>query len=659
MPAGPAAGASHAPNLDCDALPCAAVLPEARVFAPHPSLPIFEGKSASGDVVGWVARSDDLVATLGYSNKPISTLVGVSPSGTIEGVRVIQHSEPILLVGIPEQRFFDFVSHYRGLPADARVVIGKAKDPDVVTIDAISGATVTCLAENQTIMETARAVGAGVGILEASRAVPGHFARDDRPRTWEELIEAGVFGRLTVTQKDMGLPADRDGTPFVDLFFTFADPPWVGRSLLGDAVYTHEMAATPKAHLLVIFGWGTSSFKGSGFVRGGTFDRVRLEQGLKSITFSDWDYRNVPEAVADGAPAFKEGALFRVKPSDIDPGQPFTLTFLGSRYDKRTAFSRSFQSFQATHRLPSSMYVLDGPSPENQLLAQAWRVGGARALMVGLIYGFVILLFAFRKRVMRDKRRLVRLHTAVMVTSFVGLGLWLRAQPSVTQILTVFDSALHGWRWALFLSEPILWVSWIAITFVSLVWGRGVFCGWLCPYGTMTELLYKVGGALGLPRYELPDRVHQKLRFVRYGVLVVLVGVFLYAPATGERLAEVEPFKTTFFVLPWTRHALLIAWWLVLLLASTMMWRPFCRYLCPLGAGLALLGSFRLSGPYRRDFCSKCKICTRGCEPKAIRPDGTIDPRECLSCMECEANYNDDDVCPPLVQIKRRKERAA
>ena len=72
-----------------------------------------------------------------------------------------------------------------------------------------------------------------------------------------------------------------------------------------------------------------------------------------------------------------------------------------------------------------------------------------------------------------------------------------------------------------------------------------------------------------------------------------------------------------------------------------------------MGAGLALFNTFRFAGPRRRNFCESCNICERGCEPKAIRPDGTIDPRECLSCMDCEASYRNHEQCPPLVGIDR------
>ena len=151
--------------------------------------------------------------------------------------------------------------------------------------------------------------------------------------------------------------------------------------------------------------------------------------------------------------------------------------------------------------------------------------------------------------------------------------------------------------------------------------------------------------------------MHNKLRWLRYVILVGLVVVFVISPQLGEMLAEIEPFKSTFFVLPWTRHVLLFGWWILLLVYALFTYRPFCRYLCPLGAALAIPGSLRFSGPRRRNFCADCKICTRTCEPRAIRPNGTIDPRECLSCMECEANYRNETVCPPLVGLLRLKEK--
>jgi NosR/NirI family nitrous oxide reductase transcriptional regulator len=284
---------------------------------------------------------------------------------------------------------------------------------------------------------------------------------------------------------------------------------------------------------------------------------------------------------------------------------------------------------------------------------QAWsnRAGEVAILIIYLL--LVVSVFIARAYTTADGKRLERLHMASMLFGFLVIGVYIGAQPSVTQILTLVGSVVHEWRWDLFLSEPFVFVSWMFISLVSVIWGRGVFCGWVCPYGAMSELAFKASHAVGIKTYELPDAWHFRLRYLRYAVAGVLVVVFLWDAAAGERMAEIEPFKSTFLVPAWTRHWGFLAWWVLLLGLSFFMFRPFCRYLCPLGGYIALLSSFRPSGPRRRQFCGSCKICAPACEPRAIRPNGTIDPRECLSCLDCEATYRNPKVCPPLLVIAR------
>ena len=649
----PALGKASSPEpLDCGKLGCKTVLPKALRFERGAGgAPYWVGHDNDG-VVGWVGLSTDVLDVPGYSGKPLATLVGLSPSGHITGVRVVQHSEPILLVGIPESALERFVASYVGRSASDKVVVGKAADPGAVSIDVVSGATVTVLAENRTIMETARKLGQRVGVIAGDVGVPGHFVATEEVWSWARLMQERAFGRLTVPAEAMGLPPS--DAPFLDLYFTIADAPQIGRSLLGDREYDWlKDQLKAGEHLVVVLGNGSSSFKGSGFVRGGLFDRVRLEQGLRSLMFRDRDYHNLADVRAAGAPAFKEGAVFIARGGQLDPGAKYDLVFLGSRYDQRGGFSRDFHAFRATHRLPSSVYVLDGPDPDQAVWRAAWSARRWHVLAVSAFLLIVAGIFAARRLTTSSMRGLKLLHTLTLLASFALLGLVLRAQPSVTQLFTLIDGALGSWRWGLFLSEPVLFVTWIFVALVVVIWGRGVFCGWTCPYGAFNELLFRLGRLVRLPEFELPDRAHRWLRHLRYLILAGLVGAFVYSAELGETLAEIEPFKTTFFVAPWTREWLFVAWWLALAAVALVWYRPFCRYLCPLGAALALPSSLRASGPYRRSFCKNCKICARGCEPRAIRPDGSIDPRECLSCMECEANYRDEAVCPPLIAIDR------
>ena len=651
--------------LDCQQDPCAMVLPAASRFEAVEGRPYQVGLDDDGQAVGWVALSTDLTDVKGYSGKPLTTLVGLSTDGTITGGRVLHHSEPILLVGIPEQKLHDFVDNYKGVRADERVVVGNGK-PGERSVDIVSGATVTVLAENQTILETARALGQDVGAIERSPPLLGHFVEEDTTWTWDQLIESEALGHLQVSASEMGADGagyqDKagEGQPFIDLYFTLADAPQIGRALLGEHTWASKMAALqPDEHLFVLLGNGSSTFKGSGFVRGGIFDRIRVEQGLDYLVFTDMDYMNLSSVPAAGAPTFKEAALFIARDARLDPGRPFSLIFLGSRFDAKGGYSREFHTFEATHRLPRSLYKLDQPDPDDDIWKQAWSNTPWRTTAVVIWLLAVVGVFAGRRWTTARMARLKVLHTSFLLFAFVIGGLVLGMQPSVTQVLTFIGSVLHGWNLRLFLSDPLLFVGWIFIAVVTIIWGRGVFCGWTCPYGALNELLFKLGRKLHIPEYELPDPIHRKLRWLRYFIFAGLVAAYLYDPILGEKAAEVEPFKSTFLVAPWTREWWFIGWWGLLLAISLTTYRPFCRYVCPLGAALAIPGSARISGPYRRDFCSKCKICTKGCEPKAIRDNGTIDPRECLSCMECEANWRDDQVCPPLVKIRRDLERRA
>ncbi len=662
LPAGGALAAAPPARLDCAQLACARVLPGAARFEAVAGQPFLEGRSAEGDALGWVVMSTDVVDIMAYSGKPLVTLVGLDPDARIVGARVVHHSEPILLVGIPEKTLHDFAATYAGRDAVAKVIVGRTDDPDAITVDAISGATVTALALNRTILDAARHVGTTMGVISTDRKRGGRFVESTETWSWARMEREGVFGRLTVSQEAMHgaeaeAPADGEPPePFIDLWFTIADARPVGTGLLGVHQYEWLMKQLqPGQHLLVVAGEGTSSFKGSGFVRGGMFDRIRVEQGLDALTFRDVNYKNLSPVYAEDAPDFKEGAVFLTDAGQLDPGLPFDFVFLGSRYSGRGGFEREFKSFKSTFAIPSSIYVLDPLPPpvvSEPIWKQAWRNNTLGLVVLGGLLLLVSGLFIARRWLTASMSRLRATHRVVLVASAVLLGFWLKAQPSVTQVLTLVGSLLD-WKLELFLTEPLLFVFWIYLALLFVVWGRGVFCGWLCPYGALTELVHQVGRRLGIGDKQLPPKIHGALRWLRYAILAGLIPAYLYSPELGERLAEVEPFKSTFFVAPWTRHWGLFGWWLLLAGASLVMYRPFCRYVCPLGAALAVGSSFRTLGPRRRQFCGKCRICPRGCEPLAIGPDGRIDPRECLSCMECEANYADADVCPPLIALAR------
>ena len=123
-------------------------------------------------------------------------------------------------------------------------------------------------------------------------------------------------------------------------------------------------------------------------------------------------------------------------------------------------------------------------------------------------------------------------------------------------------------------------------------------------------------------------------------------------------MAEVEPFKSTFLVGGvWNRSWPFVLYWVVLFGISLFVERPFCKYLCPLGAGLAIPTTFRHVPLKRKAECQTCHACQKGCGSLAIDDAGRIDQRECLLCLGCQILYYDPQTCPPLSKERRTRTR--
>jgi NosR/NirI family nitrous oxide reductase transcriptional regulator len=660
----------HASPDLCAYAPCRDVLPGADSFSPRKGRPAYvegyRGAGAQRSLAGYVFLSSDTSDIPAYSGKPVVTLVGMDATGHITGVKVLKHSEPILLVGIPESALAKFIGQYLGRFAGDKVKIGKGRSgDDPGGVDAISGATVTVIAENQTIMRGAYEVARQVGLVKASARPQAKLAPFHGRMSWSALVSEGSIGRLTVDASQLGLPPATE--PYVDLWFGDLAAPDVGRNVLGDATYAGLMQELkPGEHAIFVVGNGTESFKGSAFVRGGIFDRIQLRQGHDTLTFRDTDYRNLYGIAAEGAPSYRESGIFIVRDAAFSQAYPWKLVFLGNRRDPATG-AKTFEDFEAEYWLPDR--ALEGGRPQVEKPESAWvgiwKADAIPLAAFALLLAAVSVLYAKRDKLVRranhkDQRwiSLPRYLAWMLAIGFVGF--YLKAQPSVTQVLTWFHAILFEWHWELFLSDPFIFVFWWFIIVGVFFVGRGLFCGWLCPYGALSEMAYKLGAAIGLKRFQfqLPKRWHDRLKWVKYAVFAGLLAVSFHSMGTAEKLAEVEPFKTTFLVGVWNRSWPYVLFWGVLLGWSMLSERPFCKYLCPLGAGLAIPSTFRNFRLKRKAECDTCHACQKACGSQAIDDQGRIDSRECLLCLECQVLYYDDHACPPLAKERKARTKA-
>ncbi|MGB1702904.1 MAG: 4Fe-4S binding protein, partial [Cycloclasticus sp.] len=128
-----------------------------------------------------------------------------------------------------------------------------------------------------------------------------------------------------------------------------------------------------------------------------------------------------------------------------------------------------------------------------------------------------------------------------------------------------------------------------------------------------------------------------------------------YDLALAQTLSEIEPFKTT-ITLGFDREWYFVVFAVSLLTIGLFVHKFYCRYVCPLGAGLAILGRFHLfKWLDRRKDCGKpCQVCHVRCDIKAIKKTGQIDYSECIQCLECLVIYNDQQQCAPVMLKNKR-----
>jgi polyferredoxin len=122
------------------------------------------------------------------------------------------------------------------------------------------------------------------------------------------------------------------------------------------------------------------------------------------------------------------------------------------------------------------------------------------------------------------------------------------------------------------------------------------------------------------------------------------------APSYTDSLTKLEPFETAisfYFVHDWPY----VLWAVVSLGLGLVVYRGYCRYLCPLGAALAAVNFLqRWAWIPRRDECgAPCQSCKHRCEYQAIEPSGEIEYAECFQCLDCVAIYQDEERCLPLI----------
>lgn len=630
-----------------------------------------------GRVVGYFLFTQDVVASKGFSGKPFNIALGLALDGTIAGARIIEQHEPILVIGVSAQDLEAFVAQYIGLDIRTPVkVVRRVRNKNEV--DAVSGATISSVVLSDAIIRSARAVGRARGVLESAGIDFDSFVRRD----WSALVDDGSvvsrrirYGRVRAELEGKGAslfpPGVREPEPDAmvsEIFVALATPARIGRNLMGDLKFNSVMGGLEDGdQIMFVAGTGLYSFKGTDYRRTGVFDRLQIVQAEKTFRVSRDNYRRIDELAIEGPPKLRDKALFILPAATgFDPAKEwrFELVVKGITEEGRDASAL----FPVVYELPETYFLksisaersLFGYSLEDKIWVEIWQGRIIDIVIVILALACLTTVLFLQDRITMSRHLHGRIRLGFLLFTTVWLGWYAGAQLSVLNVLTFADALRTGFEWEFFLLEPLVFILWGFVALTLLFWGRGVYCGWLCPFGAMQELTSKIARALKLPQLKIPFVVNERLWPLKYVVFVLLFAVALGDMTLAQTLSEVEPFKTA-VVLHFIRDWRFVIYALLVLGTSLFVERAFCRYLCPLGAALAIPARLRMFEWLRRRWIcgTQCAICAGRCPVQAIHPDGHINPNECVNCLNCQVEYFDDQVCPTMVQQRKRREKLA
>lgn len=627
-----------------------------------PSIAVYEGET----IVAYIFSTLDVVRAPGYSSYPFDIIAAVTPQGQITGAVIIDHREPHIANDATRTELLD-----QFLTSHTTYDINHPQPGLALRPDTVRGATVSARAMRAGIIDSARY------ILQAQLGHPPVTEPTlDRqsywPIAWDELVAGGSLGHLRLTGGQVSAMlesaghgsatlARRVGGPdelYSEVYVGLASAMAILRNTTNSVPVREFVEQLPEGSAAFVIGsQGPYDVIGQSHghsAAGYRFDRFRIVQGDKVFTFVHDDFRRLTGSAAH----FNNAGLFVIPPDrGFEPLQGFALEFMinGPEVD---GVSPNFLTVPIEYQLPDIHIMMPPPTPVPAYV-EAWAEAGTDVIILVSALLVLTLILVFQSTLAKHRKLFNFVRTSFLVFTLVWLGWTAGGQLSTVHLINYATAPLHSFEIGYYLSEPLIVII-TGFTIVSLiVLGRGVFCGWLCPFGALQELLAKTARALRLPQWNPSEGLTRKLWLGKYIAAVVVIASTFASPDLAAAAEEVEPFKTaitSFFSRAWPFEVYAVG----LLLFGLFTERAYCRFVCPLGGTLAALDRMHLVDVLkRRPECgTPCKLCEHSCPVKAIDATGKINMAECFQCLDCQVEYYDDHRCPPLVKTRKQLARA-
>lgn len=648
------------------------VIPPMELGTKDEALSVWHLLNSGGALAGYIFESRDLAPIPGFSGTPMNLLISIDLEGNFINVTVLDQNEPVFVSGLGPRPFHEFLQQYRGLSLANNIKVGSVQGKseknisNSVQIDGVTKATASVRIANQSILASALKVARA----RLSDIAPKPVSYPDKNRfekmDWDELIKAGLIKHLRVKNSDIqALFANSDYSDldpiaeeepdalYVDLWVADLGLPTVMKNIMS-AENQKDLfnQLSPFEEPILVLANGRHHLVLDNFVRNTVPDRLGAIQNKFFVNMRDAD---IDVKLQPGLGDFEQAMVFRLDTRlGFDPSSPWNFIVKVARQKGIFRPLVEMRDINIPVSYPQEYFLAEEENKTNgPMWLKSWQDQKYNLIIIGLFLAGLFILLARNAALLKNlkaKRYVLLLFTL----SFVGW--YAQGQLSIVTVIAFFKALFAGQNLGFMLFDPVSLLLWVAVFLSFFIWGRGTFCGWLCPFGVLQEIAGFVGKVLHLPQIQISQRTTRYLEKIKYIVLGTLIVAGIFIPDLSDCLVEIEPFKTGItmqFSRTWP-YVLYAGAWLFL---GMFYFKGYCRFLCPLGAVMIIGGKLRLiDWLKRRDACgTPCQLCRVRCEYGAIdKSSGQILYSACFQCLDCVEIMQNDQKCVPIVLEKKK-----
>jgi len=628
-------------------------------------LPLWEILTNDKTLHSYMFETYDLAPIPGFSGEEINILVHIDIEGNFIDTILLEQTEPVFVSGLGVQPFIDFLKQYKGKSLKNNIKVGERESlGSTVYIDGVSKATASVKIANDSILGSSIKIAkeklSGVAPKEISNPNKDLYEK----YTWQELLDKKLVKHIKITKAQAeelffdtdvynDLEEDEKEEIFIDLYLADISLPTLSKNIIKQSTQDEiDGQLLNSEEAVIVLANGSHNILGEDFVSNSSPNTLSITQGGFPLNIRDGDYAI---NLLDSVPSFQTALILQVdKRFDFDPSNPWDLNIKIVRKPANFLNPEIFREFTLKMQLPKKYFI--APKKEKKIPLWLASVYEQKTKLITLtVFLSLLFIMLYKFQVLLIKLRFKR--TILLAFTLFFIGWYAQGQLSIITVLGVIKAIVNSESLMFLLYDPFSLIIWFFVLFSLMIWGRGTFCGWLCPYGALQEFAHNLGRLLKLPRIKVSEKVNNKLVNIKYIVLASLILSVTFAPNITEYLVEIEPFKTSITLIfnrdiPYVLYAV---FWLFL---GMFLFKGFCRYFCPLGAFLSLMGRLKILDwlPRRAECGNPCNNCHKSCNYQAIdKKSGSIKYADCFQCLDCVQIYSDANLCKILKKDAKKE----